>query len=138
MKRFKNILKGRKGQAVVEFAIVLPVLLLILCGIVDFGWIIGNKLLISYCSREGARYGIVVAADPDSTSLITQRVINTAPSYIRNGLSVTVSYSDPSDPRDGDVSVDVSYNANVLTPVGGVFSKGSAVKLSAVCIMKAE
>ena len=138
MMDFENARKGRKGQAVVEFAILLPIFLLLLCGIIDFGWMLSNKLLVSYCSREGARYGIVVASETDSTSLIAQRVYNIAPSYIRNGLTVSVSYSDPDDHRNGDVSVDVSYSANVLTPVGGVFTKGSSVKLDAVCVMKAE
>jgi len=32
-------LKNEKGQAFVEFAIVLPLLLMILCGIIDYGWI---------------------------------------------------------------------------------------------------
>ena len=34
----KKILKSEKGQSMVEFALVVPLLLTILCGIIDMGW----------------------------------------------------------------------------------------------------
>lgn len=139
MKRLKHILqKRRSGQAAVEMALVLPILLMLICGMIDFGWIIGNKLLVSYCSREGARYGIVVASEADNVNLITQRVLNVAPSYLRNGLTVNVTFTDPDDPQEGDVSVDVSYTANVLTPVGQIFTQSQTIAVSSDCVMKAE
>jgi Flp pilus assembly protein TadG len=49
-------MKKEEGQAMVEFALMLPVLLLFLCGILDFGWIFGNELLASNSTREAARY----------------------------------------------------------------------------------
>ena len=52
----------QKGQALIEFALVLPVLLVILLGIVEFGLILYNQHVITNASREGARYGIVVHA----------------------------------------------------------------------------
>jgi Flp pilus assembly protein TadG len=51
--------KGREGQALVEFALVLPVLILLLLGIVEFGLLLYNQQVITNASREGARYGIV-------------------------------------------------------------------------------
>ncbi len=50
---------GQRGVAMVEFAIVLPLLLIILFGIVEFGLVLFNKQVITNASREGARYGIV-------------------------------------------------------------------------------
>jgi Flp pilus assembly protein TadG len=49
--------RGQQGVAAVEFAIILPILLLLVSGIIDFGhyWYIGHVL--SDASREGARYG---------------------------------------------------------------------------------
>ena len=35
----KSFLKREKGQSIVEFALVLPLILLIVCGIIDFGWL---------------------------------------------------------------------------------------------------
>ena len=47
------------GSAVVEFAIILPILFLVLFGIIEFGLLFANKQMLVTASREGARLGIV-------------------------------------------------------------------------------
>lgn len=51
-------LKANKGQAIIEFAVVLPVMLIILLGIIDFGIVFYNKAMLTNASREGARAAI--------------------------------------------------------------------------------
>ncbi len=60
MKIFKNIY-NQKGAAAVEFAIVLPLLLLLLFGIIEFSLLLYNKAMLTNASREGARLGVVYA-----------------------------------------------------------------------------
>jgi Flp pilus assembly protein TadG len=55
----KSKLRETKGASMVEFALVLPILILILFGIIEFGILIYNQQVITNASREGARYGIV-------------------------------------------------------------------------------
>jgi Flp pilus assembly protein TadG len=52
----KRGLRGERGVIAVEFAIILPVLLVLVSGLIDFGhyWFIGH--VMSDASREGARY----------------------------------------------------------------------------------
>lgn len=45
------------GQAMVEFALVLPILLLVMFGIIEFGRLFFSYAMVSASSREGARYG---------------------------------------------------------------------------------
>ena len=52
---------SQKGASLVEFALVLPLLMLILWGIIEFGLLLYNKQVITNASREGARAGIVAA-----------------------------------------------------------------------------
>ena len=52
------LIKNQKGAAVVEFAIVLPLLLLFAFGIIEFSLLYYNKHVITNASREGARAGI--------------------------------------------------------------------------------
>jgi Flp pilus assembly protein TadG len=54
-----KIFKSQSGASVVEFAFVLPLLLVIVFGIVEFGTLLYNQQLITNASREGARAGIV-------------------------------------------------------------------------------
>ncbi|MHB8963784.1 MAG: TadE/TadG family type IV pilus assembly protein [Saccharofermentanales bacterium] len=138
LNRLKRFSKNEKGQAVVELAIAIPVLLLVLCGIIDFGWIFSNKMVITYCSREGARYGTVNAAAQYSADDIEQRVLNVAPDYLKNDLNITVTYTDIYDVRSGDVEVEVRYTVRALTPITGIFFDNQEVDLIAVSIMKVE
>lgn len=48
--------KNEKGAAAVEFALILPVLLLILIGIVEFSLAFNAQLSLNQAAREGARY----------------------------------------------------------------------------------
>jgi hypothetical protein len=56
---------GQNGSAAVEFAIVLPLLVTLVFGIIEFSILFYNKAMITNASREGARVGIVFVADPD-------------------------------------------------------------------------
>lgn len=66
--------KREKGQSAVEFALVLPILLLIVCGILDFGWLFYNQLSVENACREGARVGCVNAQDAQLYQIVTDKV----------------------------------------------------------------
>ncbi len=57
-----------EGQAAVEFAIVLNLLLLLVMGMIDFGHAWFMKQIIINASREGARYGVVFKSIGDSNN----------------------------------------------------------------------
>ena len=59
--------KSEKGAIAVEMAILLPILVLLLFGSIEFGALLYNKHVVTNASREGARAGIV-AQDPKPTS----------------------------------------------------------------------
>lgn len=48
-----------RGAAAVEFALILPVLLLLVLGIINFGYVFGQKLALNQAVREGARKAVV-------------------------------------------------------------------------------
>ncbi|WP_051564630.1 TadE/TadG family type IV pilus assembly protein [Desulfovermiculus halophilus] len=54
----KRNMDSQRGVAMVEFAIVLPLLLILMFGLIEFGLVLYNKQVITNASREGARYGI--------------------------------------------------------------------------------
>lgn len=137
-KLLKHFIKNEHGQSIVELAVTIPILLLVLCAIVDFGWIFSNKMFITFCSREGARYGAVNATETNATTLITQKVMNTAPTYLKDKLTVEVSFTDQYDIRDGDIKVKIICHIKALTPITGIFTTDQEVELNSECIMKVE
>ena len=59
------------GAAAAEFALLLPVLLMILFGIIEFGMIMYGREVVTNASREGARAGIVQRTPPVTAGEIT-------------------------------------------------------------------
>ena len=75
--RFSRKIKEQNGAAATEFAIVLPLLVVLVFGIIEFSILLYDKAMITNASREGARAGIVYSyPDRISESEITA-VINT-------------------------------------------------------------
>ena len=59
----KKILNDNRGVAIVEFAIIAPLLFTLIFGIIEFGFYLYNQEMLTNAAREGARAGIV-ATDP--------------------------------------------------------------------------
>ncbi len=138
MKRFLQRIKGEKGQSLVEFAIVLPILLIILGGIIDFGWIFYNNLAISNCTREGARFAVVNANEQDSVELIKTRIKGAAADNLKDNLTIDVKFTDVQNPSNGDVIIKVTGKIKVLTPIIGIFCEDQQIVLNSTAIMKVE
>ena len=58
-------INDRKGASAIEFAIILPVLVVLLIGALEFGLLMYNQQVITNAGREGARAGIAGATDID-------------------------------------------------------------------------
>jgi Flp pilus assembly protein TadG len=56
----------QRGQSLVEFALVLPVFMLILVGMIEFGLLLTHDLTIEYATREGARAGAALSNGADT------------------------------------------------------------------------
>jgi len=57
---------GSHGGAAVEFAIVLPIFLAVVFGIIDWGWYYYQRFTLAAAVRDGIRYGVTfsIASDP--------------------------------------------------------------------------
>lgn len=63
MKRLATFRKNEKGQSLVEFALVLPILLLLVLGMLEYGWMLNAKLSVVGAAREGARASSVLGTE---------------------------------------------------------------------------
>ncbi len=59
MKHLHNLIKQEDGQDLIEFALVLPLFLLLVCGIIDFGWLFYNYISVENAARNAARIACV-------------------------------------------------------------------------------
>jgi len=128
-------LKNEKGQAMVEFALVLPVLILVLCGIIDFGWIFGNQLLANHASREAARYAAIHYYDSntDNDQAIAAGIVSArAPTLV--SPVVTLSKSASGD----EITVNISSQVTIPSPLLSVLFTDGQFTVAAQCVMRIE
>ena len=119
--------RDERGAAIVEFAIIVPLLLILVLGIVDFGRLMAVSGGLAAAVREGARYAATSAnpSDPTQQSNIKSRVINEfqafgGPALQTSNIAITVDNS------GGNVTVAVSgYTYVPLTPVMQMIGAGT-------------
>lgn len=69
-------MKRRRGAVVVEVAVVMPLLLLIMIGTIEYGWYFFTAQTIKYAAREGARVGcLAISTDDDIKNTINHSMV---------------------------------------------------------------
>ncbi len=143
MKKMIKRLRCQKGVAAIEFAIVLPLLMMIVFGIIEFGLLMYDKQVITNASREGARIGIsdVVVFDADIEAVVGNYI---ASNLITFGTTPTspVTTIEPAD-RTGmvfgqDVTVTVTYNYDFLMLPNFVADFAGVQTLATTTVMKMQ
>lgn len=151
VKRFQS----EKGASAVEFALMLPLLVLLVFGIIEFSVLLFDKAVVTNASREGARAGLVYNLDggggytPISDDVIRQVVKDYANGYLVNlgdggrllgDGDITINPAERNSGEDLTVIVSYPYNflilPNVSTLLGGTFS--DTITLIGQTIMRME
>jgi len=103
MKRLKVLfcqrwLGQQQGGVMVEFAIVLPVLLLLVFGIIDFGHALYLKAEVTSASREGARYATRYQTDNNGQHILPASLSPNVSTWVTNNYAGLL-------PTDADLTV---------------------------------
>lgn len=106
--------RGEGGQAVLEFAMILPLILLLIFGLVDFGRAYYTWLVVTNAAREGARVG----ATQQPLTAINTRIYDTAAGLDADEL--TISVTNVQGARGEAIEVDLEYNFVFVTPIGNI------------------
>ena len=133
--------RNQRGQSLVEFALILPLLLIVLFGIIEFSLILFDKAVITNASREGARAGTVFRPTPISNADIEAIVNNYLSTHLISfGSSTPQIIVNPSStpPAFGDtLTVTVNYDYGFLV-LPNFVTLGNQIPLSAQTIMNYE
>ena len=121
--------RRERGQSLLEFALMLPVLLIILMGLLDLGRLYFVMVTLEDLAGEGATYAAIHPADLDG---IRARAADGSRGMIAVDPSmVSVEYP-PTVQPGSPITVTVTYSFTVLTPlVNGMVPEG-VLRLSGV------
>lgn len=130
--QLRRLTKGEKGAAAVEFAIILPLLVLLVFGIIEFGRVYNLYLAVTHAAREGARIASVRngtgATDDDIKNLIVERsAINITTSNVELWPANFKTAGQP-------IEVRVNYPTTLSIPLLGSYS----IELRSKGIMRIE
>ena len=144
---------GEKGQALVEFTLLVPIFLLLLFAIVDFGMGFYSWITITNAAREGARLGAVhaplnVASSPcfgkASLKVCIEDRVRDASDLTNEATKMTVTVTGADLPPGESVVVKVDYQYDLITPLASIalfFSGntiGPSLNLSSTADMRLE
>lgn len=108
-KTLKFKLKNENGTSAIEFALVLPVLIMLLFSIFEFGIVYNNYLAITHAAREGAR---LAAVKQYSEETVRERAYPVNPTQISLGYPNGDVHGEP-------VEVTVRYDKEIEIPFWG-------------------
>ncbi|HCF72000.1 MAG TPA: hypothetical protein DER33_10540 [Syntrophomonas sp.] len=137
----RKLFHSKKAQSMVEMAIMMPLLLLMFFGIIEFGFMLGSYMLIHDLARDGVRAGVVGAdkvaienyiKDEDRAFLLDTEKI-TVETWVNDTMPDNYTNRKVGD----SLTVIVNYNYNLITPIiSGII--GNSVSLPAKYVMRIE
>jgi Flp pilus assembly protein TadG len=114
MRNRKTDIRSDRGQTMVEFALVVPVLCLVIFGIIQCGILYNNYITLTDATRVGARKAAVSRQTADPVGLATTATKNAASGLTSPPLTVTVTATAWSPGADVTVEATYPYSLNIL------------------------
>lgn len=107
--KFRNKFSGNEGASAVEFALLLPILVMLLVGIIQLGMAYSNYISLTHAAREGAR---LAAVDKYSESAVRERAYPVVP----DSVSLSFPYGNT---HGQEAVVTVTYTKHIDIPFWG-------------------
>jgi Flp pilus assembly protein TadG len=115
--------RRNRGQAIVEMALVMSILMVLSMGIVDFGLFLTGYIRATNCTREAARAAVV--RTPNATNICSNDFLS--PLFSTYTVSVSPNYL--TDPAGNPVTVTINatYTWSILGPTINAFIPGGSL-----------
>lgn len=109
-----------RGAALVEFAVLAPLLILLLVGVIEFGWLFAQMNEVRHVAQEGARWGAVSHPDIDGSGTkdwddLAARAC--AAANLPGGTTVVITGSEGGGAKGDTASITVTANVQSLTSI---------------------
>lgn len=134
--------RGERGQSLVELAFVVPLLLVLVCAVAEFGFMISDEITLVHAAHDGARAGSAPGCNLDTTcetSAATAQANQTVGGTTSCGSPTASVPSVGGTPQQITVKVSCTYTP--VTPLGGLISLiggsfGASIPLQATTTMR--
>lgn len=105
-------MKKKKGQAILEVALVLPILIFVFCAMVDFGRILYSSAHLNMVTQEAVRLAGLGKSDDEIVQFVSDKVSLVDKNSVKTDIT-----PDDLNRKSGDyVTVKIIYNIKYITP----------------------
>jgi Flp pilus assembly protein TadG len=133
--------RTRRGQALVEFALILPILMILLMGIIEFGRAWNVKQVLTDASREGARLAVVAGDAATRTQTQVETRIRTVLAHAGvDSTAVAITWTNfEAEPGEiTTVELSMPYSFFVLHRLVALFTPDGTITLRTATRMRIE
>jgi Flp pilus assembly protein TadG len=124
-----------RGAAVVEMAVVTPILLTLVFGIIEFSWYMSSQETLTNAAREGCRTAVIQGTTDQQ---IRDRITSYLTAAGLSGTTIELQRSTAQDPTE-TVRLSLPYSQiSLLGSCGSFFPSLSSKMLRAACSMRKE
>lgn len=109
---------SERGAVAVEMAILLPILLLMLLGIIEFGRAFNAQITLTHAAREGVRVMAIVDDEVRARDAAQDAAISLNPSLTDGDIDLVAPCSDPGN----QVTMTITYDFDTITGIAGPFT----------------
>lgn len=132
-----------RGAAAVEFALVVPILLVVLFGIIDFGFAINRYAIVNNAAREGVREASLGATEAEIRASATRGMSDLGGTFTitvacKKQDSTTCTSWDAGQESGGVAEVTVDFTHDWITPIGDLVGGGEDFHLAKTNRMRIE
>jgi Flp pilus assembly protein TadG len=143
-------MERERGQSLVEFALVVPVFIVLVLGIVDFGMALRSYVTVTNAAREGARYAVLGCKDSTQEDAIKDQVISRSSGLIKTRSDVIVDAAPDTSGVDAcsasvpgstnPIKITANYDYAYITPLGNFVAalSGGPLHISSSSTMRVE
>jgi Flp pilus assembly protein TadG len=133
--------RDARGAELIEFAMTLPLFILLLAGIFDFGMMFRTFEVVTNAAREGARVGVLPGYQPADVQSRVDAYM--AAAGLAGAYTVTVVNGPVATPAGTftarSVRVNYTYQFAILGPIGAAFGGTfGTIPLTAASVMRTE
>jgi Flp pilus assembly protein TadG len=107
------MIRDQKGQSLTEFALLMPLLFLLICGVIDFGRVLYTYMHMNMASQEAVRLGGLGKGDREITQFSKNYIHIGDPAKLEVLISPSELYRDSGD----YVTVTLKYSIDYITPI---------------------
>ena len=136
--RINRLVNSLKGQAIVEFTIILPVLILIMFGVIEFGRMMMVEQILASTARAGVREAVLSQTTPTTATIKNTLITNLTAAGVKNVTTGQVVFT-PVDTvaasKDAQISLTITVPFSQVSWLNMIYQN---TNLTGTCTMRKE